>query len=111
LNVPFNPVDIVEFGFKKSVKELPTQIHHFATNKNKTFTHQMESIAKEFELSLNGSWNKQALPHLGRHPNEYHEFVLDGMKNAKAEAGGSQAEFLKLFNQYVKQRLFKIRNY
>jgi hypothetical protein len=25
------------------------------------------------------------------------------MRNAKAEAGGSQAEFLKLFNQYVKQ--------
>ncbi len=28
---------------------------------------------------------------------------LDGMKRAAAEAGGSQARFLKLFDLYVKQ--------
>ena len=83
--------------------KLPTQIHHFATNKSKTFTPQMSQIADEFGLSLNGAWNKQALPHLGRHPNAYHNFVLDGMQKARAGAGGSQAEFLNLFNQYVKK--------
>jgi YD repeat-containing protein len=88
---------------KGITKELPTQIHHFATNKSKTFTPRMKEIAEEFELSLNGAWNKQALPHLGRHPNDYHNFVLQGMQNAKAGAGGSQAEFLNLFNQYVKE--------
>lgn len=82
---------------------LPTQIHHFATNKSKTFTPRMAEIADEFGLSLDGGWNKQALPHLGRHPNKYHNFVLEGMRNAKAGAGGSQAEFLYLFDQYVKQ--------
>jgi len=63
----------------------------------------MAEIADEFGLSLNGAWNKQALPHLGRHPNEYHNFVLEGMQKAKAGSGGSQAQFLNLFDQYVKQ--------
>lgn len=84
-------------------KKLPIQIHHFATNKNKTFTPKMAGIANEFGLGLNGAWNKQALPHLGRHPNAYHNFVLDGMQKASAGAGGSQSEFLNLFNQYVIQ--------
>jgi len=87
----------------KTSTKLPKQIHHFATNKSKTFTPQMSQIADEFGLSLNAAWNKQALPHLGRHPNAYHNFVLDGMQKARAGAGGSQAEFLNLFNQYVKQ--------
>jgi RHS repeat-associated protein len=102
---------LVKQGIKVGVGEaanmgaskLPTQIHHFATNKSKTFTPQMSQIADEFGLSLNGAWNKQALPHLGRHPNAYHNFVLDGMQKARAGAGGSQAEFLNLFNQYVKK--------
>jgi len=29
----------------------------------------MFQIAEEFGLSLNGAWNKQGFPHLGRHPN------------------------------------------
>jgi len=87
----------------KTSTSLPMQVHHFATNKSKTFTPRMAEIADEFGLSLNGAWNKQALSHLGRHPNNYHNFVLEGMKNAKAGAGGSQVEFLNLFNQYVKQ--------
>ena len=88
---------------KTETKELPTQIHHFATNKSKTFTPRMAEIADEFGLSLNGAWNKQALPHLGRHPNKYHNFVLNGMREAKAGAAGSQEEFLRLFDIYVKQ--------
>lgn len=88
---------------KGVTKELPTQIHHFATNKHSFFTKQMAEIADEFGLNLDGAWNKQALPHLGRHPNEYHKFVLQGMQNAQLGAKGSQAEFLNLFNQYVKQ--------
>jgi hypothetical protein len=87
----------------KTITSLPAQLHHFATNKSKTFTPRMAEIADEFGLSLNGAWNKQALPHLGRHPNNYHNFVLEGMQNAKAGAGGSQIESLNLFNQYVKQ--------
>jgi RHS repeat-associated protein len=84
-------------------EELPNQWHHFATNKNKFYTPQMESIAKVFNLDLDGSWNKALLPHLGRHPNKYHEFVLKGMKDAHNLSSGNQDEFLRLFDQFVKQ--------
>jgi len=52
---------------------------------------------------LNGDWNKAALPHLGRHPKVYHEFVLKGMNQAALEAGSSAEMFLMKFDQYAKQ--------
>jgi RHS repeat-associated protein len=85
------------------LKELPTQLHHFATTKSARYTSQMAEITDQFGLDLEGTWNKELLPHLGRHPNVYHDFVLEGMQNAAAGAGGSQAKFLELFNIYVKQ--------
>lgn len=33
-------------------------MHHYATNKNKTYTPQFEEIANEYELDLNGDWNQ-----------------------------------------------------
>ena len=57
----------------------PTQIHHFATDKNSEYTPQMQAIADKYELSLKGDWNKASLPHQGRHPNDYHQWVLDNM--------------------------------
>ena len=92
-----------KIALKKSVKELPQQIHHFATNKHSYYTVRMSNIAKQFGLDLNGSWNKQLLPHQGRHPHEYHEFVLDGMERAAQEASGRLEIFLDLFNKYVKE--------
>jgi len=62
----------------------------------------MKKIAKQFGFDLNGAWNKELIHHLGRHPNEYHDFVLSGMKQAKKEAGGNTEKFLKLFEEYVK---------
>lgn len=38
-------------------------------------------------MDLNGSWNKEALPHLGRHPNDYHKFVMEEMDKAADMAG------------------------
>ncbi|WP_294272263.1 RHS repeat-associated core domain-containing protein, partial [uncultured Chryseobacterium sp.] len=86
---------------------LPMQIHHFATNKNKTFTPDMEKIAAQFNLKLDDIWNKEAMPHLGRHPNNYHTFVLEEMQKAAKASGGSQAKFLELFNKNVKQPVLK----
>ncbi|MEQ1607092.1 MAG: RHS repeat-associated core domain-containing protein [Pyrinomonadaceae bacterium] len=83
--------------------DLPSQNHHFATIRNQRFTPEMAEIANDFGLSLKGSWNTQTLPHLGRHPNAYHEFVLTGMQNARNGANGSQAEFIRLFDLYVRQ--------
>jgi RHS repeat-associated protein len=91
-------------------RTLPFQNHHFATNKNSVYTPQMAKIADEFGLSLDGAWNRQRLPHLGRHPNAYHDFVLRGMQNARGGANGSTAEFLRLFNQNVKQPVIQNPN-
>ena len=43
------------------------------------------------------------LPHQGRHPSAYHEFVLEGMRTASRDAGGNTDEFLRLFDTYVKE--------
>lgn len=72
-------------------------MHHYATNKNKTYTPQFEEIANEYELDLNGDWNKDLLPHQGRHPNAYHDYVLDSMKLYDEIAQGNQDIFLKLY--------------
>jgi len=86
---------------------LPQQLHHFATNKSKAFSPLMQKIADKFGLKLNEAWNKELLPHLGRHPNEYHDFVLDGMRQAESEAAGVKAKFLELFDKYVKEPVRK----
>src|SRR5206468_1411269 len=36
----------------------PQQIHHFATNKSKTYTPKMKEIADKFGLDLDTAWNK-----------------------------------------------------
>ena len=38
------------------------------------------------------------LPHQGRHPNAYHEYVLDSMKQFDNIAQGDKDIFLKLFD-------------
>ncbi len=88
---------------KVTIKKVVEQIHHFATNKNKFFTPQMEAIARRFGLKLDEAWNKMILPHLGRHPNQYHRFVLEGMETAAQEAGKDTTKFLELFGKYVVQ--------
>ena len=87
----------------QTLRSLPMQIHHFATNKSKTFTPAMEKIAEKYGLKLDDMWNKQSLPHLGRHPNAYHQFVLDGMRRSHKEARGNVDTFLSGFDKYVKQ--------
>ncbi|MEW6312984.1 MAG: AHH domain-containing protein [Pseudomonadota bacterium] len=84
-------------------QKLPEQKHHYATNKNNKYTPAMEEIASKYGLKLDDIWNEELLPHQGRHPNAYHEFVLDGMRRAHVEAGGDKLLFLRLFDQYVKE--------
>jgi len=90
----------------KIVKSKPLQNHHFATNKSKKYTPQIESITKKYGLSLNGSWNKELLPHQGRHPNEYHDYVLSQLRNFDRQAKGNKKIFLTLFEGLKK----KVRN-
>ena len=58
----------------------------------------LEEIANMYELDLDDAWNKDLLPHQGRHPNDYHEYVLDSMKQFDNIAQGDKDIFLKLFD-------------
>ena len=89
-----NACEAVESG---SVTK-PNQVHHYATNKSKTYPPQLEEIANRYELDLDDAWNKDLLPHQGRHPNAYHEYVLDSMKQFDNIAQGDKDIFLKLFD-------------
>lgn len=90
-------IDGVSSGKSGSVTK-PNQVHHYATNKSKTYTPQLEEIANRYELDLDDAWNKDLLPHQGRHPNAYHEYVLDSMKQFDNIAQGDKDIFLKLFD-------------
>jgi len=85
-------------------------IHHIASNKHLTkYTPEFENIAKKFKLDLNGSWNKVPISkdfHYTNHPWQYHEFVLDGMRQAELGAKNSD-QFLQLFQKYVVEPLLK----
>ena len=67
----------------------------------------MKKIAKKYNLSLDGAWNQELLPHQGRHPNECHQFVLNQMKAAdqiasQAPRGQKKKTFLQEFEVRVK---------
>ena len=77
----------------------PNQVHHYVTNKNKTYTSQFENITKKYKLDMYGKWNKDFLPHQGRHPNEYHDYMLDNLQKIDKLANGDKTKFLKLYEQ------------
>ena len=83
------------FGAKGSNK--PLQKHHYATNKSKKYTPQIENITKKYGLDLDDEWNKELLPHQGRHPYAYHDYVLDKLSTYDRLAKGDREKFLKLF--------------
>jgi len=84
-------------------KTIPQQVHHFATNKSSKYTAALSKIAEKYGLNLDEAWNKDLLAHQGRHPNAYHDFVLDTMQTIDQAAAGSQSKFLELFNTYIKE--------
>ena len=96
--------EAVEKGAKGGKKTKPDQVHHYATNKNKTYTPQLEEITKKYGLDLDDKWNKDLLPHQGRHPNAYHDYVLDNMQKFDRIANGDKTKFLKLYAQ-MKQKI------
>lgn len=80
----------------------PNQVHHYATDKNKTYTQSFRDIADKYGLDLDADWNKELLPHQGRHPNAYHDFVLDEMRNIDNIANGNKDIFLELYESEIK---------
>ena len=75
--------------------------HHFATNKNKQYTPEMEAIVGRYNLDLNGDWNIRRLPHRGRHPNNYHQWVLENIREINKMSNMNQTEFIRLFQEKV----------
>ena len=63
----------------------PLQNHHFATIYGENAVRLQKEIDK-YGLKLDGDWNKEILPHLGRHTQEYHDQVLERTRQAAAEA-------------------------
>ena len=47
---------------------------------------------------MDGDWNKMDLPHQGRYPNAYHDFVLEQMRNFDQKSNGSKDIFLSMFD-------------
>ena len=75
----------------------PDQLHHFATNKNKKYTPELKKITDKYGLDLDGDWNKAMMPHQGRHPYAYHEYVLEEMRAFDAMAQGDVGVFKALY--------------
>ena len=100
---------------KDDIKELdngirnakPNQIHHFATNKSKKYTKIFEKIANKYKLDLDEVWNKELMPHQGRHPYAYHDYMLEQMKKIDMIANGDRNKFLKLYEQLKKKIIDK----
>ncbi len=87
---------------KDGVVLKPLQIHHYATDKSKLYTPQIEEIASRYNLKLNDAWNKDLLPHQGRHANEYHDYILQNMRIYDDIAKGDTDLFLKQFENLKK---------
>ena len=96
-------VDEAVAAAREVVEALPEQIHHFATNKSSKWTDRMAEIAQKYGLDLDEAWNKERLPHRGRHPDAYHEWVLERMYEIDEIAQGDREVFLELFEQEVKR--------
>lgn len=95
---------VVESVSKSRKTTKPSQVHHYATNKSRTYTPQLEEIVNKYGFSLDDVWNKDLLPHQGRHPNAYHDYILDNMQRFDRVADGDKDKFLKLFGQ-LKQKI------
>jgi len=63
---------------------------------------KFEDITKKYNLDLDDIWNKESLPHQGRHPHAYHDFILDEMKNIDNIANGNKDIFLDLYESEMK---------
>ncbi len=89
---------------RRFVMNLAPQTHHVLSNKHRSrWTPLFREITDDYDLSLDGSWNKIEIPHRGRHPNEYHEWVHERIQAIDRIAQGDRDTFLRLFDEEVVQ--------
>ncbi len=79
------------------------QLHHFSTNKHSIYTPQFKKITDKYDLNLNGAWNKEVMEHIGRHTHDYHDEVLQKMREIDAIAKGNKEKFLELYEIEIKK--------
>ena len=85
------------------ISEKPMQMHHYLSDKNSEYTPLFKNIIEKYDLELKGSWNQELLPHLGRHPNEYHDWLLEELFMIDRIPGMNQQLFLQNFEIRIKQ--------
>lgn len=73
------------------------QKHHYLTNNNSEYTPKIKEITDKYDLDLDGSWNKEVLPHRGRHAKKYHEYMIEQIRNIDSVANGNVNIFLQEF--------------
>ncbi len=98
----FDNIDDLARYLKSGTKS--TQKHHFLSNKNSNYTKKFNDIIDDYNLDLDGDWNKLDMPHQGRHPNAYHDYMLDEIKRIDEIADGNVDVFLSEFEK-VKSKI------
>jgi RHS repeat-associated protein len=87
---------------RESLENLPVQTHHLLTNKSiSKWTPIFEEIVDKYKLDLDDAWNKVEIPHRGRHPKEYHEWVSRQLREIDKIAQGVREDFLELFEERI----------
>jgi hypothetical protein len=99
----YNIANLGNLRYQNATQSKPYQRHHYASNKSSKWTARFERITKKYNLDLDGDWNTNVLPHQGRHPDEYHNWVLEQVNQIDQIAQGNRSKFLELFELRVKQ--------
>ena len=73
------------------------------SNKNSKYTHRFEEVVEKYDLKLDEAWNKELMPHRGRHPDDYHDYMLNRIREIDNMALGNQRVFLSEFSDLKKE--------
>mgnify|MGYP000994994098 CR=1 FL=1 len=59
-------------------------------------------ILHQYGLDLDDEWNKELVPHQGRHPNAYHDWMLEELQSIDKVTNGNRDAFLRMFEDVKK---------
>lgn len=89
-----------------AIKSKPIQSHHYVSMLNQKFRAEFQKFEEKYGFNFQKeSWNIEELPHQGRHPDEYHFWVLDQLKTIDKLANGNRQMFINNFEIYIKQHV------
>ena len=63
----------------------------------------MKDAVSQYGLDLNGSWTIRLMSHIGRHPNAYHDWILNNIYSINKIPNINTEIFLKEFNKRIVQ--------